>query len=158
MKTFDDMIAECLADGVQEIMPWDLADKLEKNSETPPILLDIREPYEYDQFHLINAINVPRGILESACEYGYEETVPEMACSRNREIIVICRSGKRSVLAAHTMLQMGYHTAISLKTGVKGWNDFDQPMINNQNTEIDPDEIEKILSEKPSPAQLGVST
>ncbi|MDM8546144.1 rhodanese-like domain-containing protein [Candidatus Venteria ishoeyi] len=156
MKTFDDMIAECLEQGVQELMPWDLSEWLEEATRKSPILLDIREPYEYQQFHLENSINVPRGILESACEYGYEETVPEMACSRERDIVLICRSGKRSVLAAYTLHQMGFHNTISLKTGVKGWNDFDQPMINNEGAEVDLDEVDAILTEKPTPAQLGV--
>ena len=72
------------------------------------LLLDIREPYEFDAMHIKDAINVPRGVLETACDYDYEETVPELVEAREREIILICRSGKRSVLAADVMQQMGY--------------------------------------------------
>ena len=62
-----------------------------------------------------------RGVLEQSCEWDYDETVPELAAGREQEIVVICRSGKRSVLAADMMLRMGFGNVVSLKTGVRGW-------------------------------------
>ncbi len=126
MKTFEQLIDEAL-ESVEEIFPWDLADAIEQ--QTDALLLDVREPYEFEAMHINGAINVPRGILETACEYDYEETVPELVEAREREIIVICRSGKRSVLAARVMQQMGYKNVKSLKTGMRGWSDDDQDMV-----------------------------
>ncbi len=126
MKTFEQLIDEAL-ESVEEIFPWDLADAIEQ--KTDALLLDVREPYEFEAMHINGAINVPRGILETACEYDYEETVPELVEAREREIIVICRSGKRSVLAARVMQQMGYKNVKSLKTGMRGWSDDDQDMV-----------------------------
>ena len=143
MKRFTDFIASCLTE-VKELFPWDLADKLEQDEK--PLLLDVREPYEFDALHIKGSINVPRGILETACEYDYEETVPELAAGRDREIIVICRSGNRSVLAAHTMQQMGFKNVASLKTGVRGWNDFEQPMFDLEGSEVDIDNADVILA------------
>ncbi|HQU01953.1 MAG TPA: lytic murein transglycosylase, partial [Acetobacteraceae bacterium] len=77
---------------------------------------------------IAGSVNIPRGILESACEYGYEETVPELVTAREREIVVICRSGFRSVLSAFNMQLLGYTKVCSLKTGLRGWNDFEQPL------------------------------
>ena len=57
--------------------------------------------------HIKDSINVPRGILETACEYNFEETVPELVKARDKEIILVCRSGNRSVFAAEVMQQMG---------------------------------------------------
>lgn len=139
MKTYTDLIAECLTD-VDELFPWDLSEKLEQNPEL--FLLDIREPYEYQAMHIPGSVNVPRGILESACDWDYEETVPELVNARDKEVVVICRSGYRSVLAAHTMQRMGYKKVYSLKTGVRGWNDFEQPLVDGNGGDVDIDDAD----------------
>ena len=70
------LVAESLHN-VEELMPWDLEETLLASSGV--VLLDIREPYEFEAMHIAGSINVPRGILESACEYDYEETEPTLA-------------------------------------------------------------------------------
>lgn len=145
MKHFNDLIAECLPE-VNEIFPWDLEEKLQQ--EQPPLLLDVREESEFTALHIPGSICVPRGILESACDWEYDETVPELAAGREREIIVICRSGNRSILAAHTMQRMGFKHVASLKTGVRGWNDSEQPLINGQGQEVDIDDADEVLISK----------
>jgi len=134
MKTFMQIVAET-AKTVTEIMPWDLEEKLE--SETTPLLVDIREPYEFAAMHINGSISVPRGILETACEFDYEETVPELAKARDREIVLICRSGNRSILSAAAMQQLGYAHVSSLQTGLRGWNDYEQPLVDNNNKTVD---------------------
>lgn len=150
MKHYTDLVAECLNE-VEELFPWDLTERMEDNPEL--LLLDVREPYEFDAMHIGGAINAPRGILESCCEYDYEETIPELAAAREREIVVICRSGYRSVLAAHTMQRMGYKNVASLKTGMRGWNDFEQPMIDAQGQEVDIDDADDYFTTKLRPEQ-----
>ena len=145
MKHFNDLIAECLPE-VEEIFPWDLEEKLQQ--EEPPLLLDVREGHEFDALYIPGSISVPRGILESACDWDYDETVPELAAGHEREIIVICRSGNRSILAAHTMLRMGFKNVASLKTGVRGWNDFEQPLIDVAGKEVDIDDADEIMASK----------
>ena len=79
VKSFEELVNDCL-DEVEELFPWDLEELLQND---PGILiLDIREPYEFDAMHIRNSVNVPRGVLESACEYDYEETVPELVEAR----------------------------------------------------------------------------
>lgn len=150
MKHFTDLIADALPE-VEELFPWDLEEKL--GQENDLILLDIREPYEFDALHIEGSINVPRGILESACDWDYEETVPELAAGREREIIVICRSGNRSVLAAHTMQRMGFKNVASLKTGIRGWNDFEQPLLNAAGEPVDIDDADEVLASRIRPEQ-----
>ena len=96
MRNFLELIKDCLTD-VREIMPWDMAARVAANPDL--LIIDVREPYEFDAMHIEGSINVPRGILESACEWDYEETVPELVEAREREIVVVCRSGNRSTLA-----------------------------------------------------------
>jgi rhodanese-related sulfurtransferase len=43
-----------------------------------------------------------RGVLEGACVWNYDDTIPQLAEARNQNIVLICRSGNRSVLAALT--------------------------------------------------------
>jgi rhodanese-related sulfurtransferase len=143
MKRYDDLVAEALA-RVKEIMPWDLSRALAAGSK--PILLDVREPAEFDLLRIPGSINVPRGVLEQSCEWDYDETVPELAAGREQEIVVICRSGKRSVLAADTLLRMGFSNVVSLKTGVRGWSDYEQPMTNSNNEELDADGGDVLLA------------
>jgi rhodanese-related sulfurtransferase len=105
MKRYTDLVNECVSK-VQELFPWDLDERLEEGEQL--LLIDIREPYEFSAMHIDGSINVPRGILESACEFNYEETVPALAGGRDKDIIVICRSGLRSVLASYVMQLMVY--------------------------------------------------
>lgn len=135
-KTYNDLIEDALTE-VKEIYPWDLEELLEAQPDT--LLLDIREQNEFDGAYIENSLFVPRGILEQSCEWDYAETIPELVNARQRPVVVICRSGNRSVLAALTMKMMGYENVTSLKTGIKGCNDADIPLINKAGEEVDPD-------------------
>ena len=151
MKKFMEIVEETL-ENVKEILPWDLEEKL--NAEEKPFLVDIREPYEYNAMHIKDSINVPRGILETACEYNYEETIPELVESRSREIVVICRSGYRSVLGADVMQQMGYQNVCSLKSGLRGWNDYEQPLVDENNEVVDIEEGDDYFTPMLRPEQI----
>lgn len=124
--TLDEMLAECRG-RVAELMPWELVERLRKNPGL--LLLDVREPAEFEAMHIRGSLAVPRGVLESACEWNYDETLPELASARDREVVVVCRSGRRSLLAARTMQQMGYANVASLCTGLRGWNDYEEPLV-----------------------------
>jgi len=150
MKTFSDLISDA-SENVTEIFPWDLEEVIESRT---PFLLDVRENYEFDAMHILNSINVPRGILETACDYNYDETIPELVNNRKQEIIVICRSGNRSILAANTMQQMGFENVYSLKTGVRGWNEYDQALLDHNNQAVDPNHADEYLKSKVRDDQL----
>jgi len=150
MKTFLKLVEET-AETVNEIFPWDLEEKLE--SDNPPMLVDIREPYEFDAMHIAGSISAPRGILESACEFNYEETIPELANARNKQVVLLCRSGNRTVLAAAVMQQMGFQDVASLKSGLRGWNDYEQPLVDKDNQEVDIDTADEYFAVKLRPEQ-----
>lgn len=155
MKRFVDFIADCLPN-IKELFPWDL-DKLRK--ERPDVLLvDTREPYEFQAGRIEGSINVPRGILETACEYGYEETVPELVQARERPVVLICRSGNRSALAAWVMQQMGYRDVYSLKTGLRGWNDYELPLEKDDGSPLDVDEADDYFTPRLRPEQMPPKT
>ena len=143
MRRYADLLADA-SQRVREIHPWDLSRQLKHDQ--PPLVLDVREPAEFAVAQIPGSINVPRGVLEQACEWDYEETVPDLAARRDRPIVIVCRSGNRSLLAADVMRQMGFADVASLKTGVRGWNDFDQPLIDGEGRAVDADEAERWLA------------
>ena len=145
MKTYDQLAADA-ARHISELMPWDLEQKF-NNNETL-LLIDVREADEFHAMHIANSINIPRGILEAASEAGYDETDPELSNARDKNIVVICRSGKRSCMAAFTLKQLGFKYACSLKTGLRGWNDYGQPMIDQHTQQVDGDHAEEYLRPK----------
>ncbi len=147
---YDDLVEEALT-RVKEIMPWDLSRALAAGSK--PLLLDVREAAEFELLHIPGSINVPRGVLEQSCEWDYDETVPELAARRDQEIVVICRSGKRSVLAADVLLKLGFTNVVSLKTGVRGWIDYEQPLTNASGKQLDADDGDALLAPRVRPHQ-----
>jgi rhodanese-related sulfurtransferase len=152
MKTYEQLVDAAL-ERVEELFPWDLVEALEENPDI--LLVDIREPYEYDAMHIDGALNVPRGILETACEYDYEETVPVLADARDRDIVLLCLSGNRSVLAADVLQQMGYKSVRSLKTGMRGWSDYEQDMVDAQGRQVDEDAAIEYFTTRLEPEQLS---
>ena len=150
MKHYDDLVAEALT-RVKEIQPWDLRALLDAGREL--VLLDVREPAEFALLRIPGAINVPRGVLEQSCEWDYDETMPMLAAGRESEIVIICRSGKRSAIAADVMQQMGYIRVTSLRTGVRGWNDFEQPLVDAAGNPVDNDTADTLLAPRLRPEQ-----
>ena len=129
---------------VKEVFPWDLEEEIKSNKKL--ILLDIREADEFEMMHIKNSLHVPRGVLEAACVWNYDDTEPRLAKARDQNIVVICRSGNRSVLAAQTMQLMGFKNVRSLKMGIKGWNDNDMEMIDINQKIVDIDKADEWLN------------
>jgi rhodanese-related sulfurtransferase len=137
---------------VPELMPWDLQARWP--SEPAVLVLDVREPAEFAAAHIAGSLHVPRGVLEQACEWDYDDTVPALAGGRGGcEIVVVCRSGNRSLLAAQTLLDLGFERVASLKTGVRGWNDFELPLQDGAGQPVDTDTAEALLAARVRPDQ-----
>ncbi|MGV6859320.1 MAG: rhodanese-like domain-containing protein [bacterium] len=152
MKTYKDLVESLLSE-IEEIFPWDLEEMLQQESGL--MLLDVREADEFDAAHIPGSINVPRGLLEGACDWNYDDTIPDLVNARDRKVVVICRSGNRSVLAAHTMKLMGYLDPVSLKTGVRGWNDYEQPLEDKDGKTVDIDAADELFASRVREDQKG---
>ena len=139
--------------GVRELFPWDLRDELDAGRDL--LLVDIREPYEYAAMHIAGSLNVPRGILELACDWGYEETVPELAAARECDIVLVCRSGNRTILAADVMQKMGFASVRSLQTGLRGWNDYEQPLVDADEQPVSLEAADDYFAAQVNEAQRG---
>lgn len=150
MKRFVELIQHCLTD-IREILPWELEERLAANPGL--LVLDVREPLEFAAMRIAGSINVPRGVLESACEWDYEETLPALVTARTREMVVVCRSGYRSVLAAHTLWTLGYQDVASLKMGLRGWKDYEQPLVDAEGQPVDLDLADEYFTPRLRPEQ-----
>lgn len=128
MKTAQDLVAiakQC----INEISVPEISKLL---AEQPDIvLLDVREPSEYEQGHLPGAVNIPRGVLEFQVSghpaLACEPAAPELA-RLERPICVYCRSGGRSALAAQALGEMGFSRIKSLAGGFLDWQAHNLPV------------------------------
>ncbi len=142
MLTVSDLLKAALQ-RVQELMPWDLVERLKENPEL--LLLDVREPAEFLAMHIPGSLHVARGVLEAACEWDFDDTCPELVRARDREIVVVCRSGHRSVFAAEVMQRMGYSRVLSLKTGLRGWNDYEEKLVDGSGRQVEAEEADSFF-------------
>ena len=91
--------------------PEEAKSKLRENNDI--ILLDIRTKEEYDEKHIPNCILIPLDNLNNEVENKIE--------NKESEIIVYCRSGRRSKLACQKLVNLGYRNLYNLEGGIKNW-------------------------------------
>ena len=84
------------------------------------VLVDVREDKEWDNSHAVEAVHLGKGVLER----DIERTFPDP----NRELIMYCGGGYRSVLTAEAARKMGYRNVFSVKGGYKAMLQADWPM------------------------------
>ncbi|HEY4378654.1 MAG TPA: ThiF family adenylyltransferase, partial [Acidimicrobiales bacterium] len=82
------------------------------------LLLDVREPDEYEQGAVPGALHIPRGTLETSIEMR----VPDKATP----LVVYCAGGTRSAFAAKTLAELGYSDVVSVAGGFNKWKDEDR--------------------------------
>lgn len=107
---------------IRNLSPDEVAAQLEGAGA---VLLDVREPTETAQSTIPGAVLVPRGLLEFHAD---PTSAYHLAPLRpDRPVIVYCRSGARSALAAATLTSMGYTDVAHLDGGITAWADSQRP-------------------------------
>ena len=82
------------------------------DSQNGYVILDVREQNEYDESYIPGAILIPHGQIK--------ELAPSMLPDKDQLILVYCRSGRRSKIAAEALEEMGY-TNIKEFGGIIDW-------------------------------------
>lgn len=77
------------------------------------LLLDVREPSEYTEVHAPNATLIPLGQLGARLD--------EIASYKDKHIVVMCRSGRRSAKAVHLLQEAGYSHVSNIAGGILAW-------------------------------------
>ncbi|MFQ3314713.1 MAG: molybdopterin/thiamine biosynthesis adenylyltransferase/rhodanese-related sulfurtransferase [Candidatus Poriferisodalaceae bacterium] len=93
----------------------DTAGAQQRILNSSPIVLDIREPDEFEQGALDGVTHIPRGHLEAQVEQRIQD--------HDAEIIVYCAGGVRSAFAAQTLGELGYTDVASMDGGFGKWKD-----------------------------------
>ncbi|HEX7737225.1 MAG TPA: rhodanese-like domain-containing protein [Ktedonobacteraceae bacterium] len=98
------------------------------------LLLDVREPAEWEKGHIPEAVLAPRGMLEWYADPTTPYAKAELTTKKDTRIIVACASGGRSLLAAQTLLAMGYHDVVSMAGGFNEWSKQSFPVEEEEQT------------------------
>jgi molybdopterin/thiamine biosynthesis adenylyltransferase/rhodanese-related sulfurtransferase len=103
---------------VEEIEPFEAAQELEGGDV---VLIDTREPHEYQEAHLDGGKLVPPGLLG--------DEIATAAPNKSARTIVYCRSGNRSYKAAEQMEALGYTDVASMAGGILAWQEQGLPVL-----------------------------
>lgn len=76
------------------------------------VIIDVREPNEYEEGHIKDSILVPLGTLES--------TIENIVPNKDTKILVYCRSGNRSSKSLKVFEKLGYNTVYDFG-GITDW-------------------------------------
>jgi phage shock protein E len=115
MSRFQQLVAEAKKH-ITEIAPADAQQQVERGTA---VLIDVREPEDWQADHAKDAKHLSRGVIE----LEIEEQVPDP----KTPIICYCGGGSRSALVAESLQKMGYENVRSLGGGFRGWKEAGLP-------------------------------
>ena len=101
----------CAADEIKPLAPGQVKAVLQRDKKGEFLLLDVRQPEEYEDGHIPGATLTPLGDLEARQE----------ELERDRKIITYCRSGHRSMAAAIALCGLGFKDVHHLEGGILNW-------------------------------------
>src|SRR6201989_1385657 len=103
---------------IEEIEPFEAAEEI-KGGDV--VLIDTREPHEYQEAHLEGGKLVPPAMLA--------DEIATAAPDKSARTLVYCRSGKRSAAATEAMLALGYENVASMAGGIVAWQEQGLPVV-----------------------------
>ncbi|HVF32478.1 MAG TPA: rhodanese-like domain-containing protein [Acidimicrobiales bacterium] len=103
--------------GVPQVTPQEGRQRVEDGA----LLLDVREPDEWEAGHAPAAVHLPLGRVEAG-DHG------DVALEPGRPVVVICRVGGRSEKAAVALKAAGFE-AVNLAGGMRAWAEAGQPVV-----------------------------
>ena len=126
-ETLMSMIAAARS-GAREIPPAEAGEALDRGAVH--LVVDVREPQEFRDAHVPDAVNIPRGLLELRADPASPSADPVLSAGRSERILVYCTKspGARSLLAAQTLTSMGFEHVAVLGGGLNGWNEAGLPV------------------------------
>ena len=96
---------------ILQIKPTDLWQQLQNKEGERPMVVDVREPREFRQAHIPNAQSIPLSTI----------LTKDVKFPSDRQIVIVCRSGRRSRRAAYALHKIGINNVASLEGGLLAW-------------------------------------
>jgi rhodanese-related sulfurtransferase len=96
---------------IPQLAPADLARWRADAARAAPVLVDVREPWEFAHCRIEDSISIPLGQLATR--------LAELP--RNRDLVLVCHHGSRSQHAAMLLAQRGFASVHNLRGGVEAW-------------------------------------
>ena len=110
---------ELIKSRIEEVDPARAREEVERDGA---LLVDVREPYEWDESHIAGAKLVPLSTVT--------ERISELAPDRSQRVLIHCRVGNRSARAADTLRsELGYENVASLAGGIEDWRRAGLPVV-----------------------------
>lgn len=103
--------------GIKEV---NLSGALQLINHKNAVVLDVREPSEYESGHVLNSKLIPLGKLK--------DRIGELEKYKDRSIVVLCRSGNRSGTACFILGKHGFSQAYNLAGGIQAWKSANLPV------------------------------
>ena len=104
---------------MKQIAPAELAAWLADASRPAPLMLDVREPWEWDTARIAGATLIP--MREVPARIG--------ELDRSREVVAICHHGGRSQQVATFLEKNGFSNVHNLAGGVDAWSRTVDPAV-----------------------------
>lgn len=102
------------------IEPQALSERME-SGDTELLVLDVRSTAEFDEGHIPGAINIPHDVLG--------ERIAELGPAGERDLIVYCRSGRRSAIALETLKEAGFSRLFHLEGDYLRWSEESRAVV-----------------------------
>ncbi len=110
-----------------QITEVDIADVVAHLDEDYQVL-DVREPAEFASGTINGAHNLPRGILEAACDFQYPGH-QQLMLDRDKKWLLFCATSGRSAMATAVMQQMGFKNVKNINGGIAAWKTAEMQVV-----------------------------
>jgi len=111
------MVGPMVSSAVNEISPAEL--KARREAGTGPLVIDVREGWELDIARIPEVLHIPMNEIPAR--------LPEL--DAGREIVVMCRSGGRSMQVAQFLARNGFRSVSNLTGGILAWSRDVDPSV-----------------------------
>jgi len=98
---------------MKTITATELARWLADAREVPPVVLDVREPWEVEMASLPGSVHVPMGSIVASLD----------RLDRERSVVCLCHHGARSMQVAGYLERQGFHDVFNLTGGIHAWSE-----------------------------------
>lgn len=107
-----------VARGGRSVTPQELVDMVNREGA---LVLDVRDPKEYSQGHIANAVNMPHAAVATRLK--------EIEKHKEKPVVLACKMGQHAGSAGTVLRKAGFRNVARLKGGVAEWRNQNMPVV-----------------------------